>query len=80
MNKINKEIVEYDEWLRKRYAKRKDKDNIFLVGITDAEFREWVIRILLGDEWYVVSPLGQHQINEVALEEIIFRKFGIVRK
>ena len=80
MNKINKEIVEYDEWLRKRYAKRKYKDNIFLVGITDAEFREWVIRILLGDEWYVVSPLGQHQINEVALEEIIFRKFGIVRK
>ena len=80
MKKINKEIVEYDEWLRKRYAKRKDKDNIFLVGITDAEFREWAIRILLGDDWYVVSPLGKHQINEVALEEIIFRKCGVVRK
>ena len=80
MKKINKEIIEYDEWLCKRYTKRKDKDNIFLVGITDAEFREWVIRILLGDDWYVVSPLGQHQINEVALEEIIFRKFGVIRK
>lgn len=48
MKKISKEIREYDEWLDKKYAEREDKDNILSVGITDAEFCEWAMRILLG--------------------------------
>lgn len=72
MKKISKEIREYDEWLDKKYAEREDKDNILPVGITDAEFREWAIRILIG--------ATQNQINEVALEEIIVRKCGMEAK
>ena len=72
MKKISKEIREYDEWLDKKYAEREDKDNILPVGITDAEFREWAMRILLG--------ATQNQINEVALEEIIVRKCGMEAK
>ena len=72
MKKISKEIREYDEWLDRRYAEREDKDNILPVGITDAEFREWAMRILLG--------ATQNQINEVALEEIIVRKCGMEAK
>lgn len=72
MKKISEEIREYDKWLDKRYAEREDKDNILPVGITDAEFRKWAMRILLG--------ATQNQINEVALEEIIVRKCGMEAK
>lgn len=80
MKKITKEIREYDEWLDKKYAERKDKDNILPVGMTDAEFREWAIRILIGDGWVVTTPIGNDQINEVAMEEIIFPKCGMGAK
>lgn len=72
MKKISKEIREYDEWLDRKYAEREDKDNILPVGITDAEFREWAMRILLG--------ATQNQINEVVMEEIIFQKCGMEAK
>lgn len=72
MKKISKEIREYDEWLDRKYAEREDKDNALPVGLTDAEFREWAMRILLG--------ATQNQINEIALEEIIVRKCGVDAK
>ena len=59
------------EFMSKRYANRPDKDNIFGVGISDAEFRHFIINYLLGEDWYVVDPLGQTQINEIALYEIL---------
>ena len=59
------------EFLDERYANREDKDNIFGVGISDAEFVDFVIDYLLGSEWYVVDPLGKTQINEIALCEIL---------
>ena len=80
MKKISKEIREYDEWINIKYSKRYDKDNIFPVGITDSEFREWIINILLGSDWCVASPLHNNQINEIAMEEIIFQKCGIEAK
>lgn len=54
-----------------KYKSRKDKDNIFGVGLTDAEFREFIIDYLLGEDWYVVDPLAQTQVNEIALYEIL---------
>lgn len=44
------------------------------------EFREWAIRILIGDGWVVTTPIGNDQINEVAMEEIIFPKCGMGAK
>ena len=79
MKKISKEIREFDEWLERKYANRDDKGNIFAVGITDGEFVEWAIRILLGDGWYT-GPVGKNQVNEIALEEIIFHKCGMNAK
>lgn len=80
MKKVSKEIKEYDEWLDRRYTEREDKDNILPVGITNTEFREWAIRILIGDGWVVTTPIGNDQINEVAMEEIIFQKYGVEAK
>ena len=59
------------EFMSKRYKNREDKDNIFGVGISDADFRQFAIDYLLGEHWYVVDPLGQTQINEIALYEIL---------
>lgn len=59
------------EYMNAKYRERTDKDNIFGVGITDAEFRRFIIDYLLGENWYVVDPLGPTQINEIALYEIL---------
>ena len=74
MKKISQEIREYDEWLDRKYAEREDKGNILPVGMTDSEFVEWAIRILLGDDWYTDAPVSQNQVNEIAMEDIIFQK------
>ena len=60
-----------DEIMDEKYRNREDKDNIFGVGISDAEFRQFIINYLLGEDWYIVDPLGQTQVNEMALYEIL---------
>ncbi len=59
------------DFLKEKYDKRTDKDSIFGVGISDAEFRAFTIDYLLGEDWYVTDPLSQTQVNEIALVEIL---------
>ena len=59
------------EFMDERYKNREDKNNIFGVGVSDAEFRKFIIDYLLGEDWFVVDPIGQTQINEIALHEIL---------
>ena len=59
------------EFMDERYKNREDKDNIFGVGVSDAEFRKFIIDYLLGEDWYVVDSLRQTQVNEIALYEIL---------
>lgn len=70
VNKHN--IDEYDEWNKKRYDER-NSDNIFPIGMTDKEFAHFIRKMFLGDDWYVNYPAGSEQINEEALEEIIYK-------
>ena len=58
-------------YMNEKYSKREDKDNIYGVGLTDAEFRTFIIDYLLGKDWYVVDPIGQTQVNEIALYQIL---------
>ena len=74
MKQISQEIREFDEWLGRKYAEREDKDSVLPVGMTDSEFVEWAIRILLGDDWYTDAPVSQNQVNEIVMEAIIFRE------
>ena len=67
--KLKKEMT-LTEFMDERYKNREDKDNIYGVGISDTEFRAFIINYLLGEDWYVVDPLGQTQINEIAIHEI----------
>lgn len=68
------------EFMNERYKNREDKDNIYGVGISDAEFRRFIISYLLGDDWYVVDPLSQPQVNEIALYEILNKHSKRYRK
>ena len=63
----------YINFIRNKEAQRKDKDNIFCTGISDTEFVKFAIKYLLGDDWYVVDPLGYSQITQLALEDILFK-------
>ena len=38
------------EFINDRYKKRKDKSNMFGVGVSDAEFRQFIIDYLLGEK------------------------------
>lgn len=58
-------------FMDERYYNREDKNNIFGVGVSDSEFRKFIINYLLGEDWYVVDSLGQTQINEIALYKIL---------
>lgn len=74
------------DYMRDKNEKRDDPDNMFPVGISDAEFRKIIIDYLLGEDWYVVDPLGKDQINEIAMYKILekyskryrkeYKKFG----
>ena len=59
------------EYMNKKYSEREDKDNMYGVGISDVEFRAFIIKYLLGKDWYVTDPLGKEQVNEIALYDIL---------
>lgn len=61
----------YIDFIKDKERKREDKNNIFCTGITDREFVHFAIKYLLGEDWYIVDPLGHEQINQVALETIL---------
>ena len=61
----------YIDFIIEKESKREDKDNIYCTGITDREFVHFIIKYLLGEDWYVVDPLGHDQIIQIALEEIL---------
>lgn len=68
------------EYMDKKYSERKDKGNMYGVGISDAEFRRFIIHYLLGENWYVVDPLSQTRVNEIALYEILEKHSKRYRK
>lgn len=68
------------EFFREKYSARKDKDNIYGVGMSDTEFCHFIIQYLLPENWHVVDPIGQTQINEIAIHEILTRHSKKFRK
>ena len=39
--------------------------------MSDTEFRHFIIQYLLPENWYVANPIGQSQVNEIAINEIL---------
>ena len=67
------------EYFKKKYKERDDKDNIFGTGMTDREFVYFIIKELLGDNWYITDPLAECQIVECAFLEIL-KKYSPKKK
>lgn len=70
----------YTDFIKDKESKREDKDNFFCTGITDKEFVYFAIRYLLGEDWYVADPLGHQQVNQLALEDILYNYCKEYRK
>lgn len=68
------------EFFKEKYSVRRDKDNIYGVGLNDAEFRRFIIQYLLPENWYVADPIGQTQVNEIAIYEILTKYSKKFRK
>ena len=71
------------EFFKEKYSARKDKENIYGVGMSDTEFRRFIIQYLLPKDWCAVDPIGQSQVNEIAINEILTKyskKFRQERK
>ena len=68
------------EFFNKKYSERKDKDNIYGVGMSDAEFRQFIIDYLLPDDWIIADPISQKQVNEIAIYDILFKYSKKFRK
>lgn len=68
------------EFFNKKYRERKDKDNMYGVGMSDTEFRQFIIDYLLPNGWCVTDPIGQSQINEIAIYEILEKHSKKFRK
>ena len=66
-------VKAYDEMMNNKYKNRKDTENIFPVGITDAEFRRAIIDIFCGVDWYISYPGSHTQVNEEVIEYILRR-------
>ena len=62
-------IMTLTEFFNKKYRERKDKDNMYGVGMSDTEFRQFIIDYLLPDGWCVTDPIGQSQINALNILE-----------
>lgn len=65
---MTKSVFDYFD---EKYKNREDKNNMCGVGISDSDFRHFIINYLLGDDWYVTDPISQEQVNEIALCEIL---------
>ena len=70
----------YTDFIKDKESKREDKDNIYCTGISDEEFIYFTIKYLLGDDWYVVDPLGPKQVNTNIVHEVLWKYSKKYRK
>lgn len=54
-----------------KYENREDKENLYVVGVTEAEFTKIIMNEFLGENWYVADPLSNTQVLECALYDIL---------
>lgn len=57
----------FNEWLDKNWQ----KDNMFPPPLNAQLALQFLKDYLLGEDWYVVNPLGQEQINSEIVAEIL---------
>lgn len=72
--------MKFLEYMAQKYETRKDKTNMYRIGISDAKFRQFIITYLLGKDYIMTDPISQSQINEIALNDILTKYSKTYRK
>ena len=80
MNGKDYEAYTYLSFIKNKQLNRPDKNNIYVVGISDEEFKHFLIKYLLGDHYYIADPVGPKQANQIILEEILSKYSKEFRK
>ena len=70
--------VSFTEWLKLENAK--DPDNILPPELDFEKAIYFLKNYLLGEDWYVVCPMSQNQINTVILDNILYKYCKDYRK
>jgi len=55
------------------YDKHKDPDNVYPPAMDSQFALNILIDYILGEDWYVVDPLSNNQINTVAVDCILYK-------
>lgn len=65
-------IIKFDIFEQKQDEKYNNLGNLYPVGISDKEFKNWIIKILIPS-FVCADPVNETQVNQIALYEIIFQ-------
>lgn len=72
MNKL------FTKWLKEEW--KKDKHNILPPKLDDRLALLFLKNYLLGEDWYVVSPLSHEQVNTELVHSILYKYSKKYRK
>jgi len=72
---MNKNQLKYLGILSNKYGNDPD-ENIYPKPMTDREFVEFISKYLLGENYLVVDPLSEQQINVIRARDIIYKFKG----
>lgn len=64
------------EW----YKNNQEKDNIFPPPLEPQRAIDFLCDYLLGEDWYVVDPLGTKQVNTEIVDSILYKYSKRYRK
>ena len=77
---IQKFIKQREEYINKQMQIPKDKRNIY-PNCTDAQLVVYCLcDLFLGEDWYVVDPLCNGQVNTIILDNILYKYCSEYRK
>lgn len=68
----------FAKWLKKEFEK--DKGNLLPPKLDDRQALLFLQTYLLGEDWYVVSPLTHEQVNTELVNDILYKYSKKYRK
>ena len=72
--------ISFSEWL---YEQERKSDNILAPGLDDRLAIKFLIKYLLGNDWYIDYSANQNQVNTHAIDAILTKfskKYKIEKK
>ena len=68
----------FTKWLKEEFEK--DKGNVLPPKLDDSHALLFLQNYLLGEDWYVVSPLSHEQVNCELVHDILYKYYKKYKK